>query len=727
MVRNMLLIALVQAFLLQVNAQTFLWASQPVHPGETVLVWGSGLAGLDHVNVSPIVGAGGIDSVTVSAFDVSNTSFKAIIPATLDYSMYKLCAGSTCMTVNAPDVFWTRGDVNLTYSTLDGYIRIFGRGLAPLPSCTTTLQLLPVLEENRGAIVLQPVQSNLTQNSVIFSLKGSTVAAGQYKLAVVSCGETFPITSESDSDTNVGIINIVNPSAIVWPNANIIHKVNDTTSLFVALNTTRSQGGGTILMARGRYEMGLLNIDLPPYTTLAGVSTAHVSLYWNTEGINNPPSYLIGGNGTFAVENLTIYVTSKYKDIIKDGVMQVGGSWIHSQGVRVKNVRIRADCFYRLQERNAPPRRGLVANFTYEDVGDAINFQGSGYEVINCDIYASGFGINLQYADVGIVHGNSIWYGETAYMIDSSSYIIFEQNNMMGINLFSRGNAGGATYGGSHASFIAFLNNSLQFVFGGDQELMTLDGGYSPFVGRLEQVDGVNITLPVDPVFPQWCSSKTHCQYVHTEWTGSAVYVIQGQGQGQLRVVASGGMKQNRSWTLAKEFGGAGGGVPLGADSYVSIFERREKCLYIGNHFADGGPMQLYGGMFHAVVADNVGVRINGFIVEGLNHEATPNHPHYIPCYFVETMNNRIEEGNNYGGSGNFHLSGYYNASATFHGPMAVAVVYRGNYVNNGAWAIEGAVADVLIEGNTMEDSDSGLQILNNVSERIFLRNNNGL
>jgi hypothetical protein len=69
------------------------------------------------------------------------------------------------------------------------------------------------------------------------------------------------------------------------------------------------------------------------------------------------------------VEDLSIYVTSKYNDIIRDGTAQYPGvGWVKSRGVRIQRVRIRADCFFRLQERNAPPRRGLSANFTYEDV-----------------------------------------------------------------------------------------------------------------------------------------------------------------------------------------------------------------------------------------------------------------------------------------------------------------------------------------------------------------------
>ena len=124
--------------------------------------------------------------------------------------------------------------------------------------------------------------------------------------------------------------------------------------------------------------------------------------------------------------------------------------------------------------------------------------------------------------------------------------------------------------------------------------------------------------------------------------------------------------------------------------------------------------------------------RTDGFIVEGLNHEPKPGgFPSLIPCHFIEHIDNSVLEGNNYGGGGNagFTLSGVYNSSSIYYtGPTATAITYRGNVVDNAAWSIIGAVADVLIEGNSMLDSDTKLTIRNpNVTQRLFQRNNVGL
>ena len=73
--------------------------------------------------------------------------------------------------------------------------------------------------------------------------------------------------------------------------------------------------------------------------------------------------------------------------------------------------------------------------------------------------------------------------------------------------------------------------------------------------------------------------------------------MIGGTGQGQLRVFAKAGLAEglNRTWELEEAFGeGSAGGVALSAGSFVSVFPRREKCIYRDNLFSDGGPMQLY-------------------------------------------------------------------------------------------------------------------------------------
>jgi hypothetical protein len=757
------------------------WASQPTLPGETLLLWGDSLSHVSSVTVTLLptaaagpastasevsAGAASAAAVSVPSFDTSATSLKATLPASLPTGVYRVCvAASACVDVNRPDPWWWRGDSNLTHATPGGWVRVFGRlrddaGRLPVPS----LELAATGPAAANKIILPP--ANSSANAVWYQLPVG-LSAGRYSLrmnasdsaaaAVLLEGTLSVAATEPAHGPTIEVS--VCPPHTTGPNCG-------NSALFAALNATRAAGGGVILLKQGVWHFTAETIDLPPFTTLRGASTARVSLVWDTKGLDRTevPKYFVGGNATFAIEDLSISCTQFYNNIIADGNRRVSDPWVpckhnavangpgcsddspawaHSRGVRIRRVRIRADCFFRLTERGGPARRGIAANFTYEQVSSAIQLNGQEYEVTDCDIYASMHGIYLGHgqssmynsASVGIVARNTINFGGDCYQIDSSSHVIFESNECVGINLFSRGSAAGSTYGGPAASFIFFASNRIRFVFGGDQEELTLDGGFSPYFGSVV-ASGTQLTFPRDPVYPQWCSPPGHCRDLSTNWTGAAAFVLGGSGQGQMRVFAKAGLAEglNRTWALESAFS-----PPLGPDSFVSISERREKCIYRDNLFEDGGPMQLYGGMWHAIVANNTVSRAEGLIIEGLNHAKAPDFA-FMPCYFIETLSNRVTEGITYTGSNaGLTASGYFNASAPFTGAMAAALVYRGNYLDNGHWSVGGAVADVLIEGNTMVNTEpwnnftirqalfANHSAAGDRTARVYLRDNDGM
>jgi hypothetical protein len=86
-------------------------------------------------------------------------------------------------------------------------------------------------------------------------------------------------------------------------------------------------------------------------------------------------------------------------------------------------------------------------------------------------------------ASRGIIMRNQISHGMDCYQIDASSNVIFEENHCIGINLFSRGSAAGSTYGGPAATGVFFARNSERYVFGGDQEELTTDAGWTNYLG----------------------------------------------------------------------------------------------------------------------------------------------------------------------------------------------------------------------------------------------------
>ena len=88
--------------------------------------------------------------------------------------------------------------------------------------------------------------------------------------------------------------------------------------------------------------------------------------------------------------------------------------------------------------------------------------------------------------------------------------------------------------------------------------------------------------------------------------------------------------------------------------------------------------------MRHAVVSNNTFVRTDGTLVWGLKHKGNA----LMPCYFIEHFRNRVSDRRLQGSPGGFRALGFYNASSDFNGPMAVGLVYRDNYVDDGTWNI---------------------------------------
>lgn len=227
-------------------------------------------------------------------FDKTATAFKFILPVDLPANKpTQLCAVDVdikCLVpfwVNAPDTFWGRGDLNLTHATTTGWMRLFGRGLSGASAVLSKKTNINRANsdgdasdgdtEMRSDIIIQPTL-NSTANSATWNFDVA-LAPGVYNVALKIDGHNF----ETD------VVLTIMSKARQWPSK--VYHVNASAwaaGLELALNATRANGGGVIMLSRGVYDISG-SIDLPPFTTLKGDSTAHVSLRWNTQGNPNPP------------------------------------------------------------------------------------------------------------------------------------------------------------------------------------------------------------------------------------------------------------------------------------------------------------------------------------------------------------------------------------------------------------------------------------------------------
>ena len=225
--------------------------------------------------------------------------------------------------------------------------------------------------------------------------------------------------------------------------------------------------------------------------------------------------------------------------------------------IRVRRVRVRQDAFFR--QGDACPgatMRGRTVNFTTADVGGVFFIESANrVEIIDCDIWAtSNFAYIYDSRNV-VIRGNRIRYGNFGLRLGHTVRALVADNDIAGISWVAGGSiflsmyeyAGGGQTGTQN--FVTIRNNTIHDVYGRDREAITSDGGTTAFFGTLAAVHGRALTLQSDPVFVM--DPTQHMQNVHADWTGTAVYIMHGPGQGQWRRVTA---NAGRHWEIQEPF-----------------------------------------------------------------------------------------------------------------------------------------------------------------------------
>lgn len=111
------------------------WASDPVRPGETVLLIGEGLSTEAVVEIAQVerIEPAAPSWTTVKPLQAGPRSAKAVVPADWKMGLFACRvrigdAVSNQLLVNAPDPWWWQGDGGQTASP-GGRLRVFGKSL----------------------------------------------------------------------------------------------------------------------------------------------------------------------------------------------------------------------------------------------------------------------------------------------------------------------------------------------------------------------------------------------------------------------------------------------------------------------------------------------------------------------------------------------------------------------------------------------------------------------
>lgn len=667
------------------------WASDPVRPDEAVLVVGDGFSPDSKIAISTL--GDGVRQ-TIQPLDISTRSLKFVIPKAWPQGAWQVQiqnahAISKPVFLNQPAVWWKNCDAGDT-ATPGGWVRVFGKSL------NFGGRSQGVLRDPTGKDV-PLVLSQGNAYALDFAVP-KDLAPGVYTMSVHNG------LGGNANWKEAGNITIARPPAWKTDLINLKDFISSSTNALIdALKKAEKNGGGIVYLPRGRYAVQD-TLRVPANTIVRGEAMELVSLYW--PDYVKPPTDLICGTN-YGLESLTIYCQN-HRNVINTSD--------DTRRFTMRQVRIRANCYFMI-EKIGKEFRGRNGPASHNECGAAVWLKGRNFEVVDSDIYASGFGVLVSGGENGVIARNAISSGFRCYRIENAASLIVESNLIAGNNLLTIGNDVG-TFRNEYpnrCSHIYYSQNRMQKFFGADREIMTLDATSGAYFGTLASAEGLKVVLANDPVYRDYATLQN--RPARTNWVGAILQVLGGKGEGQYRFVTA---HSGRHWNIDRPWD-----IQPDTKSLVGIVPFRGQSLFIGNSVADGGPFQLYGTAHECIVAENKGARMggpmgDGFTVWGLNGRGWG---HQV-SWFCQFLDNEITEGNGYGPRTAGFGTIAHDKSNTFAGPMVRGALFRRNICrNNSGINISGPTADVIVEHSKIQNTEVGISI-GSASERLLLREN---
>ncbi len=701
------------------HAAPVVWQVQdPVQPGETAMLFGDGFGDKPQVSVGRVSdGPAGTPGPVSTALPLKpapvlqarDQCVKFVLPASDKPGLYAYSlqspGGKATGLLNRPTVWWAQLDPG-TPAEKGATLRLFGKSLGG-PQRTILVQgkrsvRLTAAGQSDPWAMQCPLPADLPPGD--YTVRAHCGLGG-------AAGWSEPAT-----------LTIAPPPA--WPTktfnirdfgADGSGTRDDTAALQAALDAAGASGGGIVLLPRGRYQ-ATDTLAIPRGVELRGERQEWTALFW--PDMATPPEALIKGTNSFALAELTLYASNHRHIVVGDL-----GNVPEAGNVRLWRVRIRADMFRGHMKPEEVDARFRAALRHSTGGPDCVRLGGDNIHIADCDFYGSGRSLYLSRARNSVVRDTSLYNGRWGwYCLEGSQNLIFDRNRLIGGDLQSTG-GGLANYGTAASTNIYFAHTVLRNMMGWDREAITSDAGGGLYYGPIVKAEGRTVTLPDDP------------KPGKRDWTGAAVYIVQGKGWSQTRTLTG---VEGATLTVDAPWD-----VPPDATSLIEITQMHRHYLVVGNDFADNGvSVQFYGGAIEHIVAGNTCARSGGYQTiakpYGGYHLPPDKNPNHQLSFFCQFLDNTITEGALYrAGANNAILSGEANIGVfgwpltkDWPWPYNVGAVVRGNRLLNNARIHVGgsananpSVADVVIEGNDVRSADVGVQLDRGVTGLVVRRN----
>ena len=695
------------------SAPKVFWVSEPVKPGETILIAGGNFPSEPHLEFSP----NGKDWTVAQIIQNSDISIKAILPESLPFAPLQGRIGNACgFLVNHPDVWWIQGTGGLSRGRVGEPLRIFGNCLS-------------LNEKAHVSLGEREVEAEYASNFEIRLSVPADFPVGESLLKIGSlfCGKIHISKKEPDLRPAIDLADYgVDPTG-----------QRDSTLAFVqAMERARCLAHGAIIqIPRGIFRidsnlrpMTFMNSQLfvMENTELRGEGQELTSLWW-TDRDEALPCLLELEHGA-SIRDFTIYAQGKLHDVIQCG-----------SEAEIERITVRASSAFMLTPLEPDSsHRGRKLPATGEQGGFAVEAWGQNNRIADCDFVCKG-GIRIFNGRGSVISGNRI-QAPMPYQLIGSSFV-FENNSCDGGILGGGGNI--ALWGSSINRNICFQNNTIRNVYCGDREALTFDGHGTRFFG------GVSDITP-DSFRPRFRSTGggTPKGMMNT-FDGTVAYIIDGTGIGQYRFVrkveADGRVVLERPWE-----------IPPDENSLIQVGAFNGHHLILNNRFIDAGAaVQLYPVNLGNIVAGNESIRTEGFFALSQLHVApeTRKMEQFEPSWYNQFLKNKIREGGNWGrlnradcgrqlAEGRCWLYAI-SAAATFDpagnhvgfreldaeslrellgeaaprkrclSGLRFSVVRGFDVENNGSVVLDGAVTDLVVENCYIANSERGIVVTN--------------
>ena len=478
---------------------TVYWASDPVRPGEAVLVTGDGLTADAAVELFRLAdGPAGQPQpvqwpekfIKPEVLQPRGQSLKFVLPADLAPGVVALRvrnggAVSATKLLNLPDPWWCQGNAG-TAATPGGTVRLFGKNLTRPQAASDT--------RGQGGRTRESSDDRSLTTSA--TDPATTVAlSGPHNATFAARGDGYNLTVDLPRELPAGeyqlrvhngwggpqawsrpvAIKVISPPA--WPSLtlNVMDfgadgrgLADDTTAIADALAKLKNAGGGVLYFPRGRYLVSQ-TLAIPERTVLRGEHRELSAIAW--PDAQEPLPDLLVGTHDFAIEELSFYCAN-YGNFLSVDLKSPQAGNVRLHRLRVVANRFRGHMYGEAEE--------MSRRFTRFGVhgGKLLALGGENVEVSDCDLLSSGCALFLTRARGARIADNVFRMGRFGWFwLSGSDGVVFENNQCLGQDLSTWGGGINCLDGSTVSQHVYFARNTCSQWFGGDNELTTDGSG----------------------------------------------------------------------------------------------------------------------------------------------------------------------------------------------------------------------------------------------------------